>query len=74
MILLILAILACGWLLWGIIKVSFTVAWGAVKIIAWILSILALPLLLILALTAGGFLLLLPVALLAAAFGLLQSG
>lgn len=73
MMLIIATVIISAWFLWGIIKLSFTVAWGITKAIAWILSILALPLLLIIALTAGGFILLLPVVLLAAAFAVLKS-
>ena len=60
-----------GWLLFEFIKLSLKVAWGIAKVIAWMLSIVALPLFVILAVSAGGFILLLPVGLLAAAFGIL---
>lgn len=64
-------LLVSGWLLFEVIKLSVKVAWGIAKVIAWMLSIVALPLFVILAISAGGFILLLPVGLLAAAFGLL---
>lgn len=73
MLLIIATIIVSGWLLWGIIKLSFKVAWGAAKVVAWILSIIALPLLVILAISAGGLILFLPVGLLVVAIGLLRA-
>lgn len=73
MLILIATIIVSGWLLWGIIKLSFKVAWGAAKVIAWILSIIALPLLAVLAISAGGLVLFLPVGLLVVAIGLLKA-
>lgn len=73
MLLIIATIIVSGWLLWGIIKLSFKVAWGAAKVVAWILSIIALTLLVILAISAGGLILFLPVGLLVMAIGLLRA-
>lgn len=63
--------LVSGVLLFEVIKLSIKVAWGITKVIAWVLSIIALPLLIILAVSTGGLVLLLPVGLLVAAFSLL---
>ena len=73
MLLIIATIIVSGWLLWGIIKLSFKVAWGAAKVVAWLLSIIALPLLVILSISAGGLILFLPVGLLVMAIGLLRA-
>lgn len=67
------AITAFCWLLFETIKLSFKVAWGLAKIVAWILSIVALPLFAILAISAGGLILFLPVGLLVIAIGLLRA-
>jgi len=57
-----LIVLFC-WLFYQAIRLTFRVAWGAAKVIAVILFILALPSLLGCALLAGGLLLLAPMAL-----------
>ena len=57
-----LIVLFC-WLFYQAIRLTFRVAWGAAKVIAVILFILALPSLLGCVLVAGGLLLLAPVAL-----------
>lgn len=65
-------ILFC-WLFFKAIGLAFKVAWGAAKVIAVALSVVALPVLIGCLLFAGGFVLLLPVVLIAAAFGILKS-
>ncbi len=65
--------LLCIWLCFRVIGLAFRVAWGATKIAASILFALALPALLGCLLFAGGLLLLVPLGLLALAFGLLKS-
>ena len=50
------------------------VAWGLTKFIAYGLCILALPAIVLCVMTAGGIVLLLPIALLAAAFGIINVG
>ena len=69
---LLLTILFC-WLFFKAIGLAFRVAWGTTKIIASLLFALALPLLVVCLLFAGGLLLLLPIALIAIAFGLLKA-
>ena len=61
------------WLLMKTIGLAFRVAWGATKILASILFSLAVPLLVLCLIFAGGLLVLVPLAMLGAAFGLLKS-
>ena len=68
----IVLILFC-WLFFKAIGLAFKVAWGAAKVIAVLLSILALPILIVCLLFAGGLVLLLPVLLIAAAVWLLKA-
>lgn len=68
MILSILVFVLSVWLLFKIIKIAIKVAWCFAKIIVWILCIISLPLLIYLALTAAGYMLLLPVLLLVGAW------
>ncbi len=68
---LIIVALFC-WLFFKAIKLAFRVAWGAAKIIATVLFVIAIALLVFGVLFAGGLLLLIPVALIALAFGLLK--
>ena len=51
------------WLFWKALGMAFRVAWGMTKILAWLLFLLAVPLLIGCLLFAGGFLLLIPIAL-----------
>lgn len=60
------------WLFFKGIGLMFKVAWGAAKIIAILLSVLALPVLIGGLVLAGGVILLLPVALVAGAVGILK--
>ncbi len=61
------------WIFFGSIKLMFKVAWGLAKIFAVILFILALPSLIGCLLYASGVILLLPVVLIATAWGILKS-
>lgn len=70
-ILTISAIAVFIWLLFQAIKLSLKVAWGLVKIVAYALCIIAFPLLIVIVVSAGGFLLPLPIILVAIACGLL---
>ena len=54
------------------IGLAFKVAWGPAKIIASILLVLAVPMLIVCLLFAGGMILLAPVALIGIAFALLK--
>lgn len=69
---LLVLILFC-WLFFGAIRLAFKVAWGLAKVIAVILFILALPSLIGCLLFASGVILLLPLALIAAAWGVLKA-
>ncbi len=68
-----LALVLFCWIFFGSIRLMFKVAWGLAKIFAVILLIMALPSLIGCLLYAGGVLLLLPVALLAIAWGVLKA-
>ena len=52
---------------------AFRITWGAAKIVAALLFALALPVLMICMIFAGGLALLLPIALVAVAIGMLRS-
>ena len=53
------------------ISLAFRITWGVAKIIATILMILAVPIFIVCLIFAGGFVLLLPVALIAGSIGIL---
>ncbi|MBR5234076.1 MAG: hypothetical protein IKW03_07680 [Clostridia bacterium] len=55
------------------IRLAFKITWGVAKIIATILMILAVPIFIVCLVSAGGFVLLLPVALIGGAIGLLKA-
>ncbi|MBR5559463.1 MAG: hypothetical protein IKU72_04380 [Oscillospiraceae bacterium] len=63
----------CVWLFIKAVGLALKITWGMAKIAATVLMILALPALVIVLLFAGGLLLLLPVALVAAAVGILKA-
>lgn len=65
--------IAFFWLFFKALGLAFRVAWGTTKIIASLLFGLAVPLLLVCMLFAGGIVLLLPLALVGIAFGLLKT-
>ena len=69
----ILVTVLCIWLFIKGIGLALRLAWGLAKIVATILMVLALPALIIGLLFAGGLLLLLPVALVAIAVGILKA-
>lgn len=60
------------WLCIKVIGLAFRVAWGAAKIAASILFALAVPMLVLCLMFAGGVLILVPLAMVGAAFGLLK--
>lgn len=60
------------WLLFGAVRLALKVTWGAAKLIATLLFLLALPLFLVCILFAGGVILMIPVALVVAAWGILK--
>ena len=65
-------ILFC-WLFFKALGLAFKVAWGSAKIIASLLFAVAVPMLVLCLIFAGGLLLLVPLALLGIAFGLLKA-
>ena len=69
----ILTVLLFCWLFFKALGLAFRVAWGATKLIAALLFVLAVPMLVICLLFAGGIALLLPLALVGMAFGLLKA-
>jgi len=68
-----LVVIAFFWLGLKVIGLGFRVAWGAAKIIASILLVLAAPVLIGCLILGSGILLLLPLALIGLAFGLLKA-
>ena len=69
---LLVLVLFC-WILFGSIRLMFKVAWGLAKILAVILFIMALPSLIGCLLYASGIILLVPVALIGLAWGILKA-
>ena len=69
---LLVTILFC-WLFFKAVGLGLRVAWGATKIIASLLFTFAVPLLIGCLLLAGGLMLLVPLAMVALAFGLLKA-
>lgn len=61
------------WLLIKTIGLAFRLTWGFVKIVASILMVLALPVLIASLLFAGGIVLLIPVAMIGIAFGIMTA-
>ena len=68
-----LVLILFGWIFFGSIRLMFKVAWGLAKIFAVILFILALPSLIGCLLYASGVILLLPLALITIAWGILKA-
>lgn len=69
----ILSVILFCWLFFKAIGLAFRVAWGTTKIIAAILFTLAVPMLVLCLVFAGGILLLVPLILVGAAFALLKA-
>ncbi len=69
---LIVIVLFC-WLFFKAIGLALKVAWGTTKIIASLLFAVAVPMLVLCLLFAGGLVLLVPVALIGVAFALLKA-
>ena len=53
------------------ISLAFRITWGVAKIVATVMMVLAVPIFIVCLIFAGGFILLLPVALIAGAIGIL---
>lgn len=69
----ILTVILFCWLFFKAVGLAFRVAWGTTKIVASVLFALAVPMLVLGLLFAGGFVLLLPLMLVGIAFGLLKA-
>ena len=69
---LVLLVLFC-WLFFKAVGLAFRMAWGTAKVIASILFALAVPLLVLCLIFAGGLFLMLPLAMIGIAFGLLKA-
>jgi hypothetical protein len=69
----IFALILFVWFFVGAIRLTFKVTWGLAKIAAMILFVLALPAFIAILLLTGGFLLLVPLVLVGAAFGILKA-
>ena len=68
-----LTVLLFCWLFFKAIGLAFRVAWGTTKLIASLLFTLAVPMMVVCLLFVGGIALLLPLALVGLAFGLLKT-
>lgn len=68
-----LVVIAFLWLLFKAVGLVFKIAWGAAKIVASVLMVAAIPLLVVLMLLAGGIVLLIPMAMIALAVGILKA-
>ena len=68
-----LTIVVFVWLLIKTIGLAFKLTWGLAKIVASILLVLALPLLIVCLLFVGGAILIVPVAMIGIAAGIMKS-
>lgn len=69
----ILIVIAFCWLFFKAVGLAFRVAWGTTKLIASVLFAVAVPMLVLCLVFAGGLLLLVPLTLIGIAFGLLKA-
>lgn len=68
-----LSVIVFVWLLIKAISLALKLTWGMVKIIAGILIVLALPMLIVFLLFVGGAILIIPVAMIGIAAGIMKS-
>jgi hypothetical protein len=68
-----LAVILFCWIFFKAVGLAFRMAWGAARIAASLLFAVAVPLLVLCLVFAGGIFLLLPLALVGIAFGLLKA-
>ena len=68
-----LTIIVFAWLLIKAIGLALKLTWGMAKIVASILMVLALPLLIVCLLFVGGAILIVPVAMIGIAAGIMKS-
>ncbi len=69
----ILVFIAFFWLMCKVIGLAFKLTWGAAKIVASILMAVAVPLLVVCGLFIGGIALLVPLAIIGLAFGIVKA-
>ena len=69
-----ISIIIFVWLLMKAIGLAFKLTWGMAKVIACILIAVALPLLIVCLIFAGGIVLFLPIAMVCIAVGILKPG
>lgn len=69
----VLVVIAFLWLLFKAFGLVFKIAWGAAKIVASFLMVFAMPLLVVLMIFVGGMALLIPIAMIAIAVGILRA-
>ena len=68
-----LTVIVFVWLLVKAVGLAFKLTWGAAKVVASILMVIALPALIVCLVFAGGIALMIPVAVIAAALGILKA-
>ena len=68
-----LTLIVFAWLMVKAIGLAFRLTWGMAKIIARILMVIALPVLIICLVFVGGLALIIPIAVIGMAFGLLKA-
>ena len=68
-----LTVIVFVWLLVKAVGLAFKLTWGAAKVVASILMVIALPALIVCLVFAGGIALMIPVAVIAAAVGILKA-
>lgn len=68
-----LVVIAFTWLMIKSVGLAFKLTWGAAKVAASILMAIAVPLLIMCVVFVGGIILLLPVAIIAIALGILKA-
>ena len=68
-----LSVIVFVWLLIKVISLALKLTWGMAKIIAGILIVLALPMLIVFLLFVGGAILIIPVAMIGIAAGIMKS-
>ena len=68
-----MVVIAFTWLMIKSVGLAFKLTWGAAKVAASILMAIAVPLLIMCAVFVGGIILLLPVAIIAIALGILKA-
>ncbi len=68
-----LVLLVFVWLMFKVIGLALKLTWGMAKLVAGILAVIAVPVLFVCMVFAGGIVLLLPLAILGIAFGIVKT-